>query len=405
VIANFNPCKQSQRAAVDNHSGETFMQRRTLLTSAAVLSLPFVASRSFAASTRPGDREVLLGQSTLLSGPFATVMQSVNAGANLAFDAVNAAGGVHGRAVRIVSLDDELKPERTLINFRTLQEEHKVFGYFTALGTANIEAVIPFLHETGAPLIGGYGVADRVRIAAKGAAYIVRAGYGHEVERIVQHLLSTGVTRIGVAYLATTGGEEILANVRRALKSGDTEGELAGAFVIKLDGSNAQDAGRSMAQLKPQAVVMFLGGAPAVAFIQSVLEAGARPMFYGMSTVPGDRVARALGTRLQSGLTVAQVVPYPWSDSDPAAREYQQLAAKAHVEVNYYSYEGYFNALVLIEALQRAGRTLTRPGLHTAMRSLRARWGSMDVDFTTPGASGSKLVELVYVTPTGRYVR
>jgi len=381
------------------------MQRRTVLTTAAALSLPFFAPRGLAASIRPSDREVLFGQSTLLSGPFATVMQSVNAGANLAFAAVNAVGGVHGRAVRILSLDDELKPERTATNFRTLQDEHKVFGYFTALGTANIEAVIPFLHDTGASLIGGYGVSDRVRIAAQGSAYIIRAGYGREVERIVQHLLSTGVTRIGVAYLATTGGEEILADVRRVLNSGSTEGELAGASVIKLDGSNAQEAGRSIAQLKPQAVVMFLGGAPAAAFIQSVLQAGARPMFYGMSTVPGDRVARALGKQLQSGLTVAQVVPYPWSDSDPAAREYQQLAAKARVEVNYYTYEGYFNALVLIEALQRAGRALTRPGLHAAMRSLRARWGSMDVDFTTPGASGSKLVELVYVTPTGRYVR
>jgi branched-chain amino acid transport system substrate-binding protein len=104
-------------------------------------------------------------------------------------------------------------------------------------------------------------------------------------------------------------------------------------------------------------------------------------------------------------LTVAQVVPYPWSDSDPVAREYQQRAAKSHVEVNYYSYEGYFNALVLIDALKRAGRALTRPGLHAAMRSLRTRWGSMDVDFTTPGDSGSKLVELVYVTTAGRYVR
>jgi branched-chain amino acid transport system substrate-binding protein len=381
------------------------MQRRTILTSAASLSLPFFSTQGVAASTRPGDREVLLGQSTLLSGPFASVMQSVNAGANLAFDAINADGGVHGRVVRMVSLDDELKPERTALNFRTLHDEQNVFAYFTALGTANIEAVIPFLQKTGAPLIGGYGVSDRVRIAAKGTAYIVRAGYGREVQRIVQHLLSTGVTRIGVAYLATTGGEEILANVRRTLKSGSDEGELAGAFVVKLDGSNAQEAGRAMAQLKPQAVLMFLGGAPATAFIQSALEAGARPMFYGMSTVPGDRVARALGAKLQSGLTVAQVVPYPWSDSDPVAREYQQRAAKSHVEVNYYSYEGYFNALVLIDALKRAGRALTRPGLHAAMRSLRARWGSMDVDFTTPGESGSKLVELVYVTTAGRYVR
>ena len=99
------------------------MLRRTVLTSGAALSLPFLSTRGFAASDRPGDREVLLGQSTLLSGPFASVMQSVNAGAKLALDAVNAGGGVHGRRARIVSMDGELKPERTAVNFRTLHND------------------------------------------------------------------------------------------------------------------------------------------------------------------------------------------------------------------------------------------------------------------------------------------
>ena len=49
------------------------MLRSTVLTSGAALSLPFLSTMGFAASDRPGDREVLLGQSTLLSGPFASV--------------------------------------------------------------------------------------------------------------------------------------------------------------------------------------------------------------------------------------------------------------------------------------------------------------------------------------------
>lgn len=380
------------------------MQRRTLLAAAAALSAPFVARSAFAANGLPGDREVVFGQSAVLSGPLAIVVQGVNAGAKLALDAANAAGGVHGRTIRIASLDDELKPDRTLANFKTLQDEHNVFGYFSAVGTANIGAVTPFLQETAAPLIGGYGVADKVRIAAGGAAYIVRAGYGREVERIVQHLTSIGITRIAVAHLGTPGGEEILLNVKAGLSQRGAN-DVAASAAVKLDGSNAAEAGKSIAQVRPQAVIMFLGGAPTATFIEAVQEGGARPLFYGMSSVPGHTVAKMLGSKLQSGLTVAQVVPYPWTESDAVARDFRKRAAKANVEVNYYSYEGYFNALVLIEAVRKSGRNLTRVGMHTALRSMRTRFGQLDVDFTNSGASGSQLVELVHVTTSGRYVR
>lgn len=380
------------------------MQRRTLLAAAAAVPLPFATNLSRASSATPGDRELLLGQSAVLSGPLAVVVQSVNAGAALVLDGVNAAGGVHGRRIKVISLDDELKPDRTLVNFKKLQDEQGVFAYFSAVGTGNIAAVTPYLQDIGAPLIGGYGVADKVRVAAAGNAYIVRAGYGREVSRIVQHLTSLGITRIAVAHLASPGGEEILANVKVALAERAASG-LAGVAAVKLDGSNATEAGKAIASVSPQAVIMFLGGAPSATFIQAVQDGGARPMFYGMSSVPGHTVAKTLGDRLASGLTVAQVVPYPWSESDAVAREFRARASKANIEVNYYSFEGYFNALVLVEALKRSGRALTRQGLHASLRGLRTRFGNMDVDFTTPGASGSQLVELVHVTTAGRYVR
>ena len=98
-------------------------------------------------------------------------------------------------------------------------------------------------------------------------------------------------------------------------------------------------------------------------------------------------------------------MPYPWNDADPTSREFRQLSAAAHAEVNYCSYEGYLNALVLIEALRRTGRSLTRASLHSTMRAFKGRVGNLDLDFTAGRPTGSRYVDLVYVTTDARFIR
>lgn len=117
------PIRLSPSVYVHVDSGDKLLLRRTALTSGAALPLPFLSTRCFAASDRPGGREILLGQIPLLSGPFASGMQSVNAVAKLVLDAVNAGGVVHGRRARVVIMDDELKQEQTAVNFRTLHND------------------------------------------------------------------------------------------------------------------------------------------------------------------------------------------------------------------------------------------------------------------------------------------
>jgi branched-chain amino acid transport system substrate-binding protein len=131
---------------------------------------------------------------------------------------------------------------------------------------------------------------------------------------------------------------------------------------------------------------------------------GSNPMFYGMSIVPGELTAKIIGARAR-GLAISQVVPYPWAEVDPVARDFRRLAEAAKVTVGYYSYEGYLSALLMIEALRRTGRDLTRPKLHASLRSLKFRLANMDVDFATGNSTGSRFVELVQVTAEGRFVR
>jgi hypothetical protein len=131
---------------------------------------------------------------------------------------------------------------------------------------------------------------------------------------------------------------------------------------------------------------------------------GWQPSFYGMSIVSGEVVFKVAGPRTR-GLAISQVVPYPWSQADPLVLQYRQLAEAAKVPVGYYSFEGYLNGRVLLEALNRCGRELSRARMHAAMRGLKMRLAGMSLDFTGGDATGSRYVELVQVSHEGRFVR
>jgi ABC-type branched-subunit amino acid transport system substrate-binding protein len=98
-------------------------------------------------------------------------------------------------------------------------------------------------------------------------------------------------------------------------------------------------------------------------------------------------------------------MPYPWSQSDGDIGAYQRAVAAAKQEPNYYSLEGWINAQVMIEAIRRTGRDLTRARLLATLRSLKLRLAGLDLDFTTDSIAASRFVELVQVRHDGRFVR
>ena len=157
------------------------MQRRPLLMAAGLA--PLLSSTS----TRAQAGDIVLGHTGVLSGPLGAVIKAMLAGADLAFGEANAQGGVGGRRVRVVSLDDELKPDKAVANYEKLLNEHKAFAFFGCVGSGTTAAAAKVLKESGAPLVGGYAVADSARDKTRGAAYYVRATSGREAEALVQH--------------------------------------------------------------------------------------------------------------------------------------------------------------------------------------------------------------------------
>lgn len=375
------------------------MQRRIFIGAAAGTALLPLAR---AADPGVADGEIVFGQTGILSGPLGGQIKIMLAGAELAFGEARAAGGVHGRTPRIVSLDDELKPDLAVANVEKLLGEHKVFGFFGCVGSATTAATAKLLQQSGAPAFGGYAVADSAREKVKGSAYFLRASSGREAQVLVQHLTTLGVARISVAVLDNPGGQEAKSLIEAALQQYQLKPQVVAA--AKGDGSNIAEVAKALTAGEPQAVIMYLGGVLPGELMKATWALGGHPMFYGMSIVAGEVTAKVAGEKAR-GLAISQIVPYPWGEVEPVVKDYRRLADKAGVPLGYYSFEGYLNALVLLEALRRSGRELTRAKLHAALRSLKLRLAGMEIDFGTGSNTGSRFVELVQVTREGRFVR
>jgi len=103
-------------------------------------------------SKSPGitDNEVTLGGSYPFSGP-ASAYRTIAEGAKAYFDKINAEGGVNGRKIKFITLDDAYEPPRAVQNARKLIQQDKVFALFNTLGTANNAAIMKSVNQQKVP--------------------------------------------------------------------------------------------------------------------------------------------------------------------------------------------------------------------------------------------------------------
>lgn len=375
--------------------------RRHVLRSGLALAA-IGCGRPVPAQTGLSDNRVLFGHTGILSGPLGGPVKLVLGGAKLAIDAANARGGPAGRRIELLLRDDELVPAKAAANAQALLNDEKVFGFFCNVGSGTSAAVAPLLAASGAPLVGGFAVADSVREKLKGSAYLLRATSARELQVLVQHVKTIGISRLAMAQLDNPGGAEVASLFGATVKEAGLEAVTT--VPLKIDGSNAEAAAKTLTEGRAQAVIMYLSGTLTGNLMKACYAAEYRPAFFGMSIVPGEATAQMLGEKVR-GLAISQITPYPWSGSEAVAIQFRALCEKAGIKPGYLAYEGYLNGLLLVEALQRTGRDLTRDRLHATLRSLRMRLAGMALDFSGNAVTGSRFVELVQVTAQGTFIR
>ena len=377
----------------------------SLRTCRVAISLFFIGTAiasAMPAWSQSAPAEIVIGQSGALSGPADEIAREMKAGAEAYFKVINQAGGVNGRKIKLVSLDDGGEPDRAKANTQKLIVEDNALALFGYSGEHTIKAVLPLVDKAKIGLIAAAGGDQNLRDPFNRYIFNIRASYLEETERGIDQYVRRGINKIALFYQNDPYGRAGLAGIDKAMRDRQLGILIFGS--VDRNSTNTASAAQSISKSGAQAVMIAAGAQTAAAFIKDMKKLGSTAQFFVLSSAGAKTLASQLGEDGR-GVAVSQVVPLPTAEGELLGRDYVKHIGGVN-NASFASLEGYIGARVLVEGLKKAGKVPTRESLVDALERL----GTIDlsgfkVKFAPGNHNGSSLVELTVIGAQGLYRR
>ena len=374
------------------------MIRRTLVATLAAALLPAAALSQN--TIQAGDIVVAqIGPFTVLPAPDP---RELNEGIRAALDEINGRGGIQGRRVSLVSLDDTY----TFDGFRqqlAVAMEKKPVALLTPLGSATLKGVLDskLLDNTDIVILNAVPGASVLRAPGHPKLFHIRAGDEQQIHKIVNHARTLNIRSMGVLYQNIPIGSSGLASARAAAA------ELGGIDIVdaasSTDAAAIAKAASTLAAANPQSALVV--GAPKFVgeSIAALRAAGISQQIFTLSYLPAPALVKFAGEGAR-GVGIAQTYPNPRGATLPLQRDFRAAMAKAHPTLTAYTtfhMEGYVTARVFAEAARRS-RSLTPTGIAQALHSMaEVDLGGFRVNFARSNL-GSSWVDIGVVSGDGK---
>ncbi len=336
----------------------------------ACLSL-FNSNITIASPPLPDIKTIKIGMTTALSGPAKDLGQDMKRGIEAYFKKINTAGGIDGRKLELIALDDQYEPALAAPNMRQLIDNDEVIAVIGNVGTPTAIVTVPIANEKKTLLFGAFTGAGVLRKDPPDR-YVInfRASYEEETSAMIKGLLSVGIKPDELAFFTQNDayGDSGYQGAMKALKAtGYSNPELLpyGRYVRNTLNVEAGLTHIMNSKIIPKAIIMVGAYAPNAKFIELAKQQFPNTLFLNVSFVGTNAIARGLGKN-SNNVIITQVVPY-FSTDLAAIRDY-------HHDMNSYfpgvepglgSLEGYLAAKLFVAGLQKAAleNKLTREGL------------------------------------------
>ncbi|UUO08202.1 ABC transporter substrate-binding protein [Blastopirellula sp. J2-11] len=365
------------------------MFQRILLLRAycAAYVLLSLAANVCAAEASDDRAPLRFGMSTALTGPVADLGIEMHRGVLAAFAEANASGGIQGRQLELIALDDGYEPSETGPNIRRLIEKDQVLAIVGNVGTPTAIVAAPIARRSGVPFIGALTGAGVLRKTPPDR-YVInfRASYAEETSAMVDALVASGIQPNEIAFITQrdgygdagfSGGSEALKRHGVARENTIAHGRYE-RNTMAVEGALAD---LILHQPLPKAVILVGAYAPCAKLIRLAKECDIQTLFLSVSFVAPNSLAAALGDQAD-GVIVSQIVPDIHEDV-PINRQHRAalVQLKQHeLAPTPISLEGYIVGRMLILALKRIPGEIDRDAIVVACEGL----GSFDLGLGVP---------------------
>lgn len=305
------------------------------------------------------DTEIVLGDILPLTGPPALLGVAHNLGVKVAVAESNAAGGINGRKLRLVSEDDGYVPTRTVQGVRKLLNSDRIFAFTSISGTAQAQAAIPLIKEAGIPAMAPITTYEGLYKPVIPNVFAVGYDMSDAVEELVSRMADL---HPGKKWAVISQDDDYGENVRKGFERA--------AKAKKLEVVSSQIFKKGQLDFSSE--------------ILKVKQSGAEALMAG--GVLGENITMAkelerIGHKIPMGVTYVSRVPasakmmgsaaenvytvdYVYLEHSPQAKGFmeklsQYLTPEEQAKVNRYTFTGYAATRALFDAIGRCGKALT----------------------------------------------
>jgi branched-chain amino acid transport system substrate-binding protein len=353
--------------------------RRSFLTGAAAAAASIAVPGLARAQANPGvsATELKIGTTTSLSGPV-SALGTINKSQAAYFKMLNEQGGIAGRKINYIILDDGFNPSKTLEQTRRLIEEDEVAFLFSQLGTGPNSAIVKYVNDKGVPHLflsvngdkwGDYKTYPWTMPFAPSART--------ESQIFVKYALQQNAkAKIGILYQNDDLGRDFVAGAKDVL--GAQVDTVVKAVSFEVTDATVDSQLIQLQTWGADALISGVTGKFGAMSIRKVSDLGWKPMHFitsGVSSV--SSTIKPAGEDRSMGVITSvymkDVTDAAWAD-DAGVKAYKAFMAKSFADGNpneFYNAYGYMVGMVMHRVLEQCKGDFSRKSIMAQANNLK----------------------------------
>jgi branched-chain amino acid transport system substrate-binding protein len=352
------------------------MRTSSIAKAAAFAALGlWAATPALADSTGVTDTAIKIGFVGSMTGPAAIWGSGNMAGATLAFEELNAAGGVNGRKIEFITVDDETSAPKGIAGFNRLVQSDKVFAVFGPSSSAVGVPMKTTMANSGVPvLIPSFSSPLMTEPLTRNIFRVGPVNDRMQGRGIANYLVNTEkLKKIAILRQSDEYGATGAASVTERLK--ELNMTPAASEVFNAADTDFTSQVLRVRSVNPDGIIVYGYPAASAIITRQLREVGVKAEIIGSSATSNQNYPELVGKIGAGTKFVSTLVHLPESDF-PAMKKFREAFQKRFPDLARQGRPalgdvlGYGGALTMVEAIRRTGKDVTREGYMTALESL-----------------------------------
>jgi branched-chain amino acid transport system substrate-binding protein len=341
------------------------MKRTTLALLALAAATPALAQQGVSPA------EIVIGTAQDLSGPIVNFSKATVNGMKMRVDEINAAGGIHGRKLRLVVEDHGYDPKKAVLAAQKMVQQDKIFAALGSIGTPTAMAAMPIYLDAKVAHLFPLSAAREMFEPIAPLKFSFAATYYDQIRAGIKRLVKEkGLKKVCTFYQDDDFGLEVMRGAEQGLK--DIGSALVERTTYKRGATEFSSQVAKMKEAGCDAVVMGSIIRETIGTIATAKKLDWNPIFVGTTASYSD-IIHKLGGPAVNGFYSTCTVNNPYADDpSPKVREwFAAYKAKFTDDPSVFSVYGWEIINMFGIAANAAGKDLNPDTLNKAIESTK----------------------------------